>query len=74
MPPIPTWSGMDGRWNTYGFSAQNCVSFLGGVQQKSIEALIGKVMAWFIFGHVSITRWACVARRGHASFTGGLNV
>jgi hypothetical protein len=74
MPPIPMWSRMDDGWNSYRFLARNYVSFLGGMQPKSIEALNGEVTVWFSFGHVSIIHWARVVRRFHASFSRGFSV
>ena len=68
------WSSMDNGWNTYRFSACNYVPFLGSVQPKSIEVLIGEVMVRFSFGHVVIIRWVCAARQCHVSSARGLNV
>jgi hypothetical protein len=38
------------------------ISFLGGVQPKSIEALNGKMAVRSAFWHVSIVYWVCITR------------
>jgi hypothetical protein len=50
------------------------ISFLGGVQPKSIDALNGEVTVRSIFQHVSVIRWARIEKRRLISSAKGFSV
>ena len=50
------------------------ISFLGGVQPKSIDTLNGEVTVRSTFRHVSVIRWVRIVRRRLVSFAKGFSV